>query len=163
MKRIDISSKTYPNKTVLVDDEDYDAVVKYKWRPSKQRRTFYAARSYIENGKYRLVLMHRQILGQRKGIFTDHRDGDGLNNTRGNIRECTSSQNSMNRIRLPQNKSGYRGVSWGTRNKRWIAGITKNRKYIYLGSFTCPITAARAYDDAAKEHFGEFAILNFPE
>jgi hypothetical protein len=112
------------------------------------------------------VLMHRIVMETPEGSFTDHIDGNGLNNTRNNLRICTKHQNQMNR-RLPTtNKTGYKGVSvYRSKRKKflWRSEIQMNRKTIYLGLYFCLIKAAKAYDEAAKELFGEFAKLNFPE
>ncbi len=112
--------------------------------------------------------MHRAILGVTDpAIEVDHRSGDGLNNRRGNLREATRAQNSRN-LGLPRNStSGFKGVSF-TRSKGqplakpWQASINVNWKGYHLGYFATAAAAARAYDAAARVHFGEFARLNFP-
>ncbi len=85
-----------------------------------------------------------------------------MNNRRDNLRPANSSQNGSNRGKQRDNKSGYKGVCWSTKDKRWRATIKLNRKGIYLGNFLTAEEAARAYDAAAREMHGEFACLNFP-
>lgn len=108
--------------------------------------------------------MHHEILA-RHGISianeVDHKDGDGLNNQKENLRCCTHSQNCANVLITKRNTSGFKGVS-RFRNK-WKAEITHNYKRIYLGLFVSKIDAALEYDHFAKLLFGEFAALNFPE
>lgn len=93
----------------------------------------------------------------------DHIDGDGLNNTKQNLRICTQSENVMNQSIRSDNSSGYKGVWWDKQTNKWRAGIIISGKTVYLGRFDFLVNAARAYDFAAKELFGEFSKLNFPK
>ena len=104
--------------------------------------------------------MHRFILGARKGEIVDHRNGDGLDNRRDNLRLCVGKENQGNRRLSKNNKSGYKGVCLDNRRGQWVATIYKNRKPIYLGSFNSAIDAANAYDNAAIGYFGDFALTN---
>jgi hypothetical protein len=146
----------------LIDDQDYDRVAEFKWfKWSPYKGIWYACRT--EKGRERkLILMHRFIINVLDpSRMIDHRDGNGLNNTRSNLRECSHLENMRNRKMHSNNKSGYRGV-W--RFKRWFrAGIQLNGKRISLGYFDDAIEAAKAYDAKATELFGEFASLNFPK
>lgn len=109
------------------------------------------------------ILMHRLITGAAPGQEVDHVNRDGLDNRRANLRVATRSQQIANQdIRL-DNTSGYRGVSWRRDSRRWQAQLTVNGKWRGLGCYDDPEDAARAYDAAAREHFGEFAVLNFPD
>ena len=106
--------------------------------------------------------MHRQILGLKRGDICDHKDGDGLNNTRKNLRKATHSQNGANRLRI-SGTSKYRGVHKETGRKNWRAALTHDGKTIRIGTFDSEIDAAHAYDRKAIELHKEFARLNFPE
>jgi hypothetical protein len=157
--------------TVLVDDDDYASVAGFNWfaRPGKRGKTLYALRSRMvgENGP-RWVRMHRQILGLTGDQEADHRDGNGLNNRRGNLRPCTRLQNLVNRgsNAVQRRTSIYKGVSWQTKGARYRSRISMHGQAVHLGSFDREIEAAAAYDLAAQRLFGEFAWLNrdhFPE
>lgn len=142
----------------LVDDEDYERLNQFKWHASKHGCTFYANRKKIVNKLHRCESMHWLVMG---GKFVDHIDGNGLNNQKSNLRFCTNSQNAMNK-RMPKCKSSqYKGVTFVKRDKNWRANIRKDGKLIHIGKFQIEEQAAKAYDTAAKEHFGEFAYLNF--
>lgn len=101
------------------------------------------------------------MLGRKlaKGEFPDHINGNGLDNRRENLRLATRSQNSINRGKQSNNKSGYKGVSWNKRDKRWTAQITINKHIINLGGFDTPEQAYEAYKEAAKQYHGTFANL----
>jgi hypothetical protein len=151
----------------IVDAADYDFLMQWKWHicGGKRERTWYAARNApISRGKQiqTRVMMHREILGAEPGTRIDHIDGDGLNNTRKNLRFCTHQQNLCNRPAQINNTSGYKGVYWHKRASKWVAQISENGKRKYLGRFANAEDAAHAYDAAAKELYGEFARLNFP-
>ena len=147
-------------KVALVDDGDYDLVSRFKWLAAKAPRTWYARRVDYGAGRKKNESMHRLILNAPPDKIVDHINGNGLDNRRENLRLATKIQNNCNTRLRRDNRSGYKGVK---RNAlRWIARIRIDRKLIHLGSFATKEDAARAYDNAARQHFGEFAKLNFP-
>jgi len=162
MKKIDISTKKFPNTFALVDDEDYVSLNKHKWHPAQDKLTTYARRTTREGGIKSNVRMHREIMKTGREEMVDHRDHNGLNNRKINLRRCNNSQNSMNRV-VTNGTSGYKGVCWNKKTKKWQAYIKKNSNQIHLGQFFCLIKAAKAYDQKAIELFGEYANPNFPE
>jgi len=143
-------------KVAIVDKEDYEELSRYKWHASSRVESCYA---YRRKGK-RSLSMHREIMGEPKGMVVDHIDGNGLNNRRRNLRVCTSSQNHQNRRRT-RGRSRYKGVCWEKRRNKWRAEIMLEGRHIDIGCFADEVEAARAYDKKAKELFGEFAYLNF--
>lgn len=175
MKTIIINSPKYGIKDVLVDDEDYDDLVKHHWCVRKMPKTFYAVRFTCTNGKEGSVYMHRHILGlTNRRDWCDHGDHNGLNNQRRNIRKSTIAQNKQNKT--GHGSSKYLGVCYVNttrirKNKTkedvifteqyYKAAITINGKQIHLGNFKNEIEAAKARDIAAKKYHGEFANLNF--
>jgi AP2 domain len=146
-------------KVALVSDEDYLLVSQHKWHAARN----YAHTSVrIANGKQTTLQMHRLILGVTDAnVLVDHADGDGLNNQRYNIRPATATQNQANKRKFGVT-SKYRGVSWHKMSRKFEAQIQVKGKNKHLGCFSSEVDAARRYDGAAVEHFGEFARLNFP-
>ncbi|MFA5382234.1 MAG: AP2 domain-containing protein [Candidatus Micrarchaeia archaeon] len=158
--------KTIPltqNKFALVDDADYAELSKHKWHVRKIRNKFYAVRAIWNPKGVISFSMHREILGLKKGDrkLVDHRDDNGLNNQRSNIRTCSVSQNAMNKLSNAGSSSKYKGVCWDKWSKKWRASIMIAGKGVFLGNFKTELEAAKTYDDAAREHFGEFAKTNF--
>lgn len=154
-------------KEAIIDAQDLRLVTGLKWQAQKAHRTdtWYAA-TYRDrgDGEFRAVYMHRLILGVTDPkIKVDHKNHDGLNNTRSNIRACTHQENSRNQnpIRNAPNKtSRFKGVYRG--ECAWVARIGINGKSTNIGSFRDEVDAAKAYDAAAVNIYGEFAATNFP-
>jgi len=149
-------------KVAIVDDKDYAELSKYKWYAKRKGRIWYVARYVGKRPHRKYMYMHRQILNPPPGLQCDHINSNGLDNRRCNLRLCTNSQNSMNQ-RSRDGTSEFKGVHWHKRKKKWEAEIMHNEKHFHVGSFVNEEDAARAYDAAAREHFGEFAWLNFPD
>lgn len=142
----------------LVDDGDYEWLNQWKWCALKAR---YAYRRAGPRTAYKVLLMHREIVGAQSGQYVDHINRNPLDNQRVNLRLATMSQNISNSWRS-DNTSGYRGVHYDKSKRSWAVGIQVLGKKHFLGRFKSPTKAARAYDRAALKHFGEFARLNFP-
>jgi len=164
MKKIDISTKKHPCTFALVDDSDYEEFNAHKWGVQEAPTgKLYAIRSIRIDGKRRLLYMHIEIMGRVAGKEIDHQTSNTLDNQRRNLRHCTHAENMRNRGPQSNNKSGYKGVYRNKSANQWQSCIRFNGKAIHLGLFSCLIKAAKAYDKAARKHFGEFARLNFPE
>lgn len=145
----------------LIDAADAEAVLAHKWSAERDGKTFYAMRNVRQpTGGWRKIKLHAYLTGHR---LTDHINGDGLDNRRANLRMATQAENLRNRGLPANNTSGFKGVSFRRqRGRGWKSTIGLNGKRIHLGLFSTPEAAARAYDAAARELFGEFAWLNFP-
>lgn len=152
-------------KVALVDDEDYEDLMHFKWHAYPSRGTYYAARNTPRGeGKRTTLQMHRQIIRAPRGQRVDHADGDGLHNWRGNLRFCSNAENTRNcHARKVDGSSRYRGVSWHKHKGKWQAYITVNYTRIFLGYFSVEEDAAKEYDRAARQYFGEFAAPNLVE
>lgn len=151
----------------LVDQADYDWLNQWKWFAHKGHNTFYAVRWSKRNGdKRNYIQMHRVILGLTDSkVLGDHRDHNGLNNQRYNLRVATTSQNNANTKSRKNSTSKYLGVNLYTctrgRYQYWQASIGKDGKKHHIGLFKTEQEAAIAYDNVAKNQHGEFANLNF--
>lgn len=144
-------------KVAIVDAADFDFLNQWKWNAGwrKNAKKFYA---YSRRGGKQEVAMHRLILDVTDpNQLVDHRDNDGLNNRRLNLRQATRSQNSYNRGAQINNTSGYKGVNFHKLSGKWKAEIYIDKKHIYLGLFENPELAHACYMEAAKEGHREFA------
>lgn len=151
-------------KFAIVDDEDFKEISQYRWFAHKDGRTFYAYRKIKTNSKHCRQLLFQMAHGILVNIpnskLIDHKNGNGLDNRRENLRICNYSQNGANQKPQKNCSSKYKGVWWNKWDKRFQAAIKKNGKRTYLGYFDDEVEAAKAYDKKAKELFGEFARLN---
>ena len=146
-------------KFAIVDNEDFDELSKHKWNACSDRGNFYARRLQRKGIKRINIHMHREVINAPVGIEVDHKNGNGLDNQKCNLRLCTRFENTRNRHQKIKNQSGYKGVT--PEGKKWKSRIRVNGKEKYLGLFGSKKLAARIYDDAAREYFGEFASTNF--
>lgn len=148
----------------VVDDEDYDMLMQYKWSARVSTNGKYVApvRGVMLSGKIKTVTMSRSLLGVTDPkINVDHIDHCSLNNQKDNLRICTKSQNAMNR-KSAFGTSKYIGVNLHKHSGTWSASVYINKKHKQLGYFKNEIEAAIIRDNAAKIAYGEFAKLNFP-
>lgn len=142
----------------IVDDDDFEWLDQFKWYivgPSVSGKYYVARRSVDDKSGVRQ--MQYEVLCRRPGLVIDHKNRDGLDNRKANLRWATQSSNTCNRD-LPIGKTGYRGV-WKNGNG-FTARINKNKKRHHLGQFSTAAEAAAAYNEAAKKLHGEFAMLN---
>ncbi len=164
MKEIKLSR----GAVALVDDEDFEHLSKHKWSlvPGNRGTAYAAAQIKNAQGEWRFRRMHRFIMGSKDpALYIDHRNGNGLDNRKENLRVATPLENGRNRTRALKNKTGFRGVQPRLGGgKCFQAVIRVNHKLICLGSYDTAEDAARAYDKAAKQHFQDFCgFLNFPD
>lgn len=140
---------------VLIDAADFKFVSDYNWYLSTRG---YACTTI--NGKKKR--MHRVIMSPPDHLQIDHINRNKLDNTRKNLRVCTQKENARNRPISKSNTSGFKGVHLEPRNKysKWRAGIYLNGIHVHIGSFRTKEEAAKAYNDTAIRHFGDFAVLN---
>lgn len=147
------------DKFAIVDDDDYELVMRYKWYLSGERGGPYAqTTAYVADGEQVTLRMHTLIMDDNN---IDHRDCNGLNNTRTNLRKATASQNMMNTRKQKGTASKFKGVH--RQSGRWKAQIYEDGKNTFLGLFNAEVDAAHAYDAAARKKSGEFARVNFPD
>lgn len=158
-----IKSKKYGEFKVLIDNEDWERVSKYNWFVGKQKgNKFRVSTNKIKGTQKRL---HRFILNIEEGnkLQVDHINGDPLDNRKCNLRIIDNKSNSRNQSLRIKNTSGYKGVSWDKRVRKFEAYIHVDYKKISLGFFNKKEDAAKIYNEAALKYFGDYAKLNIIE
>ena len=153
----------------IVDDEDYELVSRFKWYPRHTSRIIYAqcvmSMGTLTNPNKQVfcyMLLHRLIMRPSKDEEIDHRNHNGLDCRRANMRICNHQQNSFNRRSSTKKESSYKGVFYDKRNNNWRVKIKYHRQQIDLGRYSSEYEAALVYDRKAQELFGEYAFLNIP-
>lgn len=141
----------------IIDPDDWPLSSQYVWHAHRGRKTWYAYRQ-VAGGRQQGL--HTLLTGQ---LGTDHKNGNGLDNRRLNLRVADSTQNHANTGLAVHNTSGFKGVSWHVGRGAWRAQIGLGGRRQHLGYAATPEEAALIYDLAAREHYGEFARLNFPQ
>lgn len=148
----------YNKRSVLVDDEDYEWLSEYRWSMYRVRKTdlCYARREKPSGKGY--INMHREIFEKHNGCCSsmlDHADGNGLNNTKDNLRVCNGSQNAHNRKRI-------HGVSMSVSGLRFRARIMISGRAVDLGHYDKEIEAHKAFIRASIVNYGEFSPYYSP-
>jgi hypothetical protein len=149
MRTVPLYGKLAAGRVALVDDEDYDLVMQYRWNARID-----GTRIYARSTSKRSVGMHSLITGWP---MTDHRNGNGLDNQRSNLRSATKAQNNFNQRPRANTSSRFKGVTWNKRLGKWQAAIKVNGKSRHLGVFASEEKAAEAYRAASLAHQGEYA------
>jgi hypothetical protein len=138
----------------IIDTEDLDKTIIYKWRLMKSKG--YIVATY----KNKPILLHRLIMRTPPNMLTDHINMNKLDNRKSNLRICNDSGNMQNRDELVTNKSGFKGVYFHKQTGKWAASITSKGIKIHIGLFDDSKEAAEAYNDSAIKYHGKFARLN---
>lgn len=138
---------------IKISPSDYDKLIGYKWCLNGMGRV-------VTGRGGKTIYMHRLIMNPSRNQWVDHIDGNPLNNHRFNLRLCTKHQNWYNRKLNRDNLSGYKGVYQNKKTGRYQAAITFRQIKKSLGTFASAEEAAKAYNNAARRYFGEFANLN---
>ena len=151
----------------LVDDEDFERVSARRWyaQARKSGKPYAVCAVRVNRGPRgrKIWFLHWEVLSPRPGWEIDHINGDPLDNRRQNLRYVTHGQNQQNCSRRTESRKGiFKGVCWHRQRQKWVAQIAPGGKHVHLGLFDSEEAAARAYDQAAQQFFGEFARLNFP-
>jgi len=139
----------------VIDAIDAYLVDGFNWYADLKNGIWYAKRT-VNGAQPFTVTMHRILLGDPPGFFIDHRDCNGLNNRRENLRTATVAENNRNHRTRKNNTSGFKGVSLHKQSQRWQASIWADRKIRHLGSFDTPEAAHLAYVAASAELHGDF-------
>jgi hypothetical protein len=144
-----------------IDEADHEMLSQFKWRLAAHG---YACCTLKSSGRSRVVTMHRMIMLPDPGQLIDHANGDPLDNRRENLRLADNSTNQANRhALLDHSSSRFKGVTWNRGLQKWQAQIKVDGRSRHLGLHADEREAARAYDAAARRHFGEYACVNFPD
>lgn len=151
---------THNGTEIYVDEDDMELALSVVWHLTTPTPTGVV---YARTGAFSgSIFLHNLILPPKTGLTTDHKDQNGLNNRRSNLRYATKSQQSTNRRRKWTSSSAYRGVSWNERSKKWQVILQVEGSLRRFGMYAGEIEAARVADKVARELYGEFAKLNFP-
>ncbi len=177
---LESKNKYFPGKhTIIIDTEGWDKVKEHRWciLGNDIRRYPYAITNiphpdggwyyFVQNGKQQrgrrrtcLFMHHLIMVKPKEGMVTDHINRNGLDNRKENLRLVTKAQNQQNRKSQKRSTSGYKGVSWVARDKRWRSEIMHEKNHFYLGYFTCEHEAALAYNKKALELGQSHNLLN---
>jgi hypothetical protein len=134
-------------QVAIVDDLDAAGVLLHTWYAMWIRDRWYARCSRMD------IYLHRYIMGTPPGVEIDHRDGNGLDNRRNNLRIASHAQNMRNRKVHVTNTSGYAGVDWDEGRGKWRVRVSGR----HIGRFSKLQDAVDARHSAATQMHGEFA------
>lgn len=178
MREIPLSKRGWKFRgqyVALVDDADYEYLRRFNWRACVQGTApnvrVYAVRRVVREGRQCDERMHRTVWERHngpipEGVEIDHAEPGqlgGLDNRLSNLRLTDKTLNQANERLSINNTSGFKGVWWQKQARMWRADILVRGRKRHIGYFTDKVEAAKAYDAAAREEFGEFARVNFPE
>lgn len=149
-------------KSAIVDDEDYEMLMKYKWHYSEygDGKGYAKTNNRNKKGEPALLRMHRLVMKAKSTQKVDHINMNTLDNRKSNLRFVTQSQNMINARIRKNNTSGYKGVCFLKREQKWRANTWKDGKQIWIGDYNNIKDAAHAYNAVVSKLHGEYALLN---
>lgn len=152
MKEIQLNK----DQVALVDDDEFERVNAFKWHATwnKDTRSFYARRTINNKGKFTTILMSRFIMNTPKGLTCDHINHNTLDNRKSNLRNCTPSQNSLNRRTRADNALQQKNIV--ARSGKFQVQLMVNKKIVFLKTFPTLQEAITAREREAKKHLGKF-------
>ena len=165
MREIPLYGGKAAGRVALVDDDDYELVMRYRWNVHERVRQGahslkktgpYAFTVIVKDGRQKWITMHQVLTGYP---MTDHIDHDGLNNQRSNLRPTNKSRNAANQRPRTDGSSRYKGV-YLSKDGYWHARVQVDGKRVHLGRFSSEEEAARAYNRRMVEIHGAHAYLN---
>lgn len=160
MKTIPVASKVHGVHYALIDDEDFELISRYKWFLCAKTDGRRYSEGYL-NRKQPLIRMHRLIMGvDDPKVHIDHKDHNGLNNQKENLRIATLSQNGWNTSKYSNNTTGFKGVIYIKLKQNYVVRIMANRKQIHGGTFLNAVDAAKRWNELSRQYHGEFAYQN---
>lgn len=149
-------------KCAVIDKDDLKLIANFKWCVTRNSTQDYA-KAYVDGGRKnpRFIYLHHLIVGKpKKGFVIDHINGNGLDNRRKNLRVISHRENTLGKkILRSDNKSGFTGISWNKRDRKWRAQIKTLEGSKNLGSFEKKSDAIKARKSAAKKYYGIYAKL----
>jgi hypothetical protein len=155
-RKIELTQGQY----AIVDPEDFETLNQIKWYAKKDEYNFYAEHKDAR----KTISMHRMIMKPEGNLVVHHKNHNGLDNRKTNLKVVTRAENNLsNRQGFNRGKSRYKGVRWHKVHQKFYAVLIHKGRRIFLGYFDDEIEAAKVYDEAAREYRGEFAMLNFGE
>ena len=154
MKKLQINKGGLETRYTIVDDDVYDELNKFNW--SSDSKDSYVYRLERINGKQKKVYLHRYLMNPPEGKIVDHINRIKIDNRMENLRLATHSQNAVN----SKSRRKFKGVFFHNTMHKWWAYLHVNYTKIPLGYFDTAEEAAREYNRAAKEVFGEYVKLN---
>lgn len=159
MNDIFVVSLTNSNQIALIDSEDADKVIPFKWRFNKRDKAIYRSLEVIINGKRFPCILHSFILSRFR-FQIDHKNRCRFDNRKSNLRPCNQSQNSQNIPKRDGCSFSYKGVSWSKQKQKWRCRLAINKHETSLGLFDSQEDAALVYNFKAYKNYKEFAVQN---
>jgi hypothetical protein len=151
--------KLTQGKFAIIDPEDFETLNQIKWYAKKDEYNFYAEHKDTK----KTISMHRMIMKPQAHLVVHHKNHNGLDNRKTNLKVVTRAENNLsNRQGFNRGKSRYKGVRWHKVHQKFYAVLIHKGQRIFLGYFDNEIEAAKTYDEAARKYRGDFAVLNFP-
>ena len=164
--KLELHRRNEESLWTVIDLEDLERVINYpytwyaKLNKSIGKYYVYASEYQPKTKRCKPIFLHQFIM-KANGKIVDHKNNDGLDNRKSNLRMATDKNNSTNRrSRNKNNSSGYRNVSWSESYGKWIVQMQVNKKNTILGKFDDVHEAGKFAEEMRQKYYGEYAGKN---